>query len=318
MIYTIGVPAFNEDKSLSRTLQSICSQVWPKGAQYHLVVVANGCTDATVQVALAFGRSNWEKCSVSRRGDQTCWRYESSSDLTYTVVEVPVARKSLALNIIHTIYPSDVVLLFDADVVLGPGVIAAMSAAMERHPRCGAVAVRYCGYIPPRNWAQGLFSEVARVAVAKSINHFDQHCPRLDGKGLGYHRDIVEQHPNLVAVDTWLEGISWQSVGGCVYLDDVCVHYRFPDTLGDLVRQYARYVRSIRHLAHKYPSLLERVRQGRAVSCADRNKPRLLPRSIGWLFLRWVDLYARYEDCMIGRITAEKVEAWEPVQSTKG
>ena len=49
---TVGIPASNEEKSIGQMLESVLNQAIPQGVLLTTVVVANACTDQTVQVAL--------------------------------------------------------------------------------------------------------------------------------------------------------------------------------------------------------------------------------------------------------------------------
>ena len=49
---TVGIPASNEEKSIEQMLESVLNQAIPQGVLLTTVVVANACTDQTVQVAM--------------------------------------------------------------------------------------------------------------------------------------------------------------------------------------------------------------------------------------------------------------------------
>lgn len=309
---TIGIPAHNEERALPTLLESLSRQHLPRNGPVSVVVVANGCTDSTTQVAIRFGRQNWGVPRVVR-DEALAWWFFGDSPYSFSVCEVAVASKSRALNIIHKTADSGVFLLFDADVRLGPGVIKAMHRAFLDFPQHGAVAVQYRGRIPPANKSRDCLSECCRLQVSRAINHFDQHSVRLDGKGCGYRHSLINRgHAKMIPVDMWLEGKAWRDSSGCVYLQDYYVEYVFPQTFQDLMKQYIRYSSSIDLLSDEYPDLVRCLRSGRRQVNRSMETPGLRHRVIGWLFLRWVDLRAR------NMTKYDEGEKWEAIQTTKG
>lgn len=309
MFCTIGIAAYNEEKTLPAMLNSLKQQMLPKNWKFHTIVVANGCTDNTVHTALTFGLSNWGKPHAFQSGKEQWWNFTRDSH-NFSVCEVPIAKKSYALNIIHRSSPSGIILLFDADVQLDPEVIRAMCYAFSDCPRWGAVAVGYQGQIPSIDRSRSYCRELCRIWVSKAINHFDQHCARLDGKGYGYRRWLIDEFPSLTAVDTWLEGVAWYRSAGCVYLSGVYVRYLFPQTFEELVTQYIRYAQTSKNLSCKYPKMLSHIRKKRRQSYDSGGRLSLMYRMIGWLFLRWIDLKASTS-------SYREEEKWEVIQSTK-
>lgn len=307
---TIGIPAYNEAKALPAMLTSLERQVLPDKWIFHVVVVANGCTDNTVQIALNFGSSAWGTPQVSQTQVGQWWHFYRDPH-RFSVCKVPIAKKSHAINIIHNSTTSGIVLLFDADVQLDPNVVKAMCKAFSEYPNHGAVATNYQGQISPMDMSNGWFFEVCRIYVSKAINNFDQHRVRLDGKGYGYRRHLINEHPSLITVDTWLEGIAWQCSAGCIYLSDTYVKYQFPQSFQEFVIQYARYARTTRAFARKYPEIMVYIQQGRSLWHSSGRQPSLTFRMIGWMFFRLVDFYTK-----ISR-GQEDNEKWKVIQSTK-
>lgn len=306
---TIGVPAYNEERSLSRVLDSLDQQEFPENWEIHIVVVANGCTDNTLSVAQAFGHAHCnEPQEVSSEGIH--WWHFTGKRYAFSVCSVPVASRNNAINIIHNFSPDGVVLLFDADVSVGPGVVKAMCQAFMTHPEHGAVASNFIGEIAPLDRSQPWLAEWCRIVLSKAMNNFDRFGVRVDGRGYGYRRNLISEHPNLIAIDLWLEGIAWQRTKGCVYVRDVYVTYRFPRTFQDFVTQHIRYVKTIDDLTHKYPELMALVYRNRKMVLGNSRRPFLIYRLIGWIFFKWMELRARNH-------TYREGESWEVIRSTK-
>ena len=119
---TIGIPAYNEEMTLPTLLDSLERQVLPRDCDVHVVVVANGCTDRTVPVALGFAQRYVNELDFNDNGIEQWWHFKGGP-FDYSVCAVAKASRNYALNIVHRSFPADAVMLFDADVRIGPGVV---------------------------------------------------------------------------------------------------------------------------------------------------------------------------------------------------
>ena len=102
---SVVIPAHNEEAVLPRCLESLLAE--PGQGNLEIVVVANGCTDRTVEVARGFGPG-------------------------VTVVELAESSKTAALNAgdaVATLFPRAYV---DADIVVSTAALRAVSQAMEQ------------------------------------------------------------------------------------------------------------------------------------------------------------------------------------------
>ncbi|PSL04747.1 glycosyl transferase family 2 [Haloactinopolyspora alba] len=111
---SIVVPAHNEERVLGRLLTALFADARP--GELDVVVVANGCTDATAQVAAGF--------------------------TGVRVLETPVPSKSAALRLGDEAATSFPRLYVDADVVLGAADVRALSEAVTRPGVLAAGPVR--------------------------------------------------------------------------------------------------------------------------------------------------------------------------------
>jgi len=108
----VVIPAHNEQALLGACLSAVVGD--SRGLDLRVVVVANGCDDATAAVARAVGED------AAR-----------STDVEVIVVELPVAAKPAALNAANDHLRGGPVVYLDADTVLTPGTLRALLAAME-------------------------------------------------------------------------------------------------------------------------------------------------------------------------------------------
>lgn len=104
---SIVIPAHDEERVIGRTLTAALAGTAPH--EYETVVVCNGTTDATPEIAAAFDGVR--------------------------VVEIPTPSKTAALNAGDAAVSAFPRVYLDADVVLGPGALEAVVAALESgHP----------------------------------------------------------------------------------------------------------------------------------------------------------------------------------------
>jgi glycosyltransferase involved in cell wall biosynthesis len=105
-VTSIVVPAHNEERVLGRTLSALLADTSP--SEFDVVVVANGCTDGTAEVARGFGGVR--------------------------VVETDVPSKSHALRLGDETAAGFPRVYLDADVVLPAAHVRALCAALSCWP----------------------------------------------------------------------------------------------------------------------------------------------------------------------------------------
>lgn len=307
---TIGIPAYNEEKTLPSVLATLDEQELPENWEFHLFVIANGCTDATVEVALTFGRQREYTLDAEESDSTAHWWHFRGAKYRYSVCEVSVASRNYALNLIHKNSQGDIILLFDADVRVGAGVVKAMCQAMQDHPEYGAVASNFKGEIARRHADESWLAATCRIWISRAMNNFDRFGVRVDGRGYGYRRGLISEHPDVIAVDLWLECVSWKLTKGCIYLRDVYVTYRFPAIFTEFIIQHKRYSKTIADFSTAYPHDLAFIYQQRRKVQQKFRSPYVWYRCIGWLFFTWLSIRTRKSTYLTG-------EPWEVIRSTK-
>jgi cellulose synthase/poly-beta-1,6-N-acetylglucosamine synthase-like glycosyltransferase len=130
-IPAVVIPAHDEENVIARCVDAMLGD---DGTRAQIVVVANGCTDRTAQVAASRGP-------------------------TVRVVETPVASKANALNVGDATAVGFPRFYVDADVVLDPGAIQQVVAALEQ-PGVLAAAPLIRFNLEDRPWAVRAFYEV--------------------------------------------------------------------------------------------------------------------------------------------------------------
>ncbi|WP_410216622.1 glycosyltransferase [Paracoccus sp. (in: a-proteobacteria)] len=107
-IFSVILPAHQEEHHILNCLNALCSQDLVPDVRHEVIVVANGCTDATAQLARGcaadFAAAGWD----------------------FQVLETPVGNKINALNMGDEAAAGDIRLYLDADIVVGPGMVTAL------------------------------------------------------------------------------------------------------------------------------------------------------------------------------------------------
>jgi glycosyltransferase involved in cell wall biosynthesis len=172
---SIVIPACNEEHLIGRALTTMLEGAAP--GEFEVVVVANGCHDATAEVARAYA-------PVVR------------------VVETGVASKSAALDLGDrwaTAYPR---LFVDADVIVDAAAIRAVAAALAGdEPRAGAPRLEVD--LTGRPWTVRAYYRIwGRTAYARSAP-----------LGSGFYgvsaagRRRFDRFPDLIADDLFVPGL---------------------------------------------------------------------------------------------------------------
>lgn len=225
---SVIIPASNEAGYIGACLRHLCAS---DAAAVQVIVVANGCRDATADVAretlAAHLPEGW----------------------TSTVLDLAQGSKPGALNAGDAVAEHPVRVYLDADVLVSPGLLSALVAALATE------APRYASGTPviPR----------ARSAVTRAYARFWQRLPfnqtAAPGYGLfavnGAGRARWNAFPAIISDDTFVR---------LQFLPDERVQvadpYLWPmiEGVAALVRVRRRQDAGVRELETQYPALLTR------------------------------------------------------------
>jgi exopolysaccharide biosynthesis WecB/TagA/CpsF family protein len=202
VLASIVVPACNESYVIGRLLSRLVKSAGQD--EFEIIVVANGCTDDTVEVARSFG-SRVQVLSLAAASKREA-----------------VAAGNRAATVFPRVY-------VDADVELGAGDIRALAAVLGR-PGVLAAAPRLrlamAGTPWPVRWYWDVWTRLPEVRQG------------LFGRGVvavseaGYER--IAKLPPVFADD--LAASLAFSPGERIIADDACVVVHPPRTFGDLLR----------------------------------------------------------------------------------
>lgn len=268
---TVIVPASNEAGYIGACLAAVLAS--DTGAPFETIVVANGCTDDTAAKARAAGR---------RAG---------RADRPVRIVDIPEGGKLRALQRGDEAARAPLRLYLDADVIVSPGLIGALIAALQGE------GARYASGTPCIAPPQS--------AVTRAYARFWQRLPffttGVPGFGLfamnAEGRARWGRWPDIVSDDTFArlnfapserhivpETYSWPMIEG----------------LAGLVRVRRRQDRGVREIARRFPELMRNADRGpcerwRKARAALRDPAgfaiyglvalcvRLIPASGGWV-----------------------------------
>ncbi len=207
---SVIVPAHDEAARIGGLLSDLAGPVGR--GEVALVVVCNGCTDATAELARGL--------------------------VGATVVETPTASKSHALNLgdrrAGGIFPR---LYCDADVRLDEASIEALTTALASAPGPLAVAPRVEYALEGAPWAVRLYASALLAPIIATW--IDAH---LVGRGLyganGPARARFGEFPDVTADDLFFD--SQFDDDEKMVVEDALSRVPIADSLGDLVRREVR------------------------------------------------------------------------------
>ncbi|WP_026874886.1 glycosyltransferase [Jiangella gansuensis] len=242
---SIVVPAHNEERVLGRLLSALVADAAP--GELDVVVVANGCSDATAEVAAGFGGVR--------------------------VVETPVPSKSGALRLGDAAAAGYPRLYVDADVVLRTADVRALTRALATPGVLAAGPVRQLPMDGVR-WPVRWYYDVWQRLPAVRDELFGRGVVVLAEAGharLGEWGDVMADD---LAVATAFDAAER------VVVPDAVVEIRPPRTYADLLRRRVRAMTGNARLAAARPAGRRLPRTGaRTLARLVAADPRLAPKA---------------------------------------
>jgi glycosyltransferase involved in cell wall biosynthesis len=252
---TIVIPAHNEERGLPRVLRAVLADAGP--GEFAIIVVCNGCTDGSADVARGFGDD-------------------------VSVIELDEASKAAALTAGAGRAPAFPVVFVDADVALGTADVRALVARLGNGilataPRRHLVRD---GVSAPAGWYYDVWERLPQVRAG------------LFGRGVialsaeGYER--VSSLPRYIADDAAFSA-SFSPRERAVTHDAV-VSVWPARTWESLLKRRVRAIQGMRELRAADGPSAESQTRVRDLAEMVRHEPRLLPRIPVFV---WATLRAR-------------------------
>lgn len=203
---SVIIAAHNEEGVIRACLDALSLQTGIDGP-LDVVVSANACTDATVDIARASGA---------------------------TVVDRPLSGKAAALNAGEHVAHGFPRIYLDADIVVPPNAIAELVAVLARPGGVLAAVPRRRLNTRGRPWLVRAYSSINERLPAFTDGLFGRGMIALSSEG----RARFELFPEMVADDLFLDSLF--SVDEKVTVPTVEVVVEAPFTTGDLMRRLVR------------------------------------------------------------------------------
>jgi hypothetical protein len=242
---TVVIPAHNEDRVIGRLLRQLVPAASP--GELNVIVVANGCTDDTVQVAASFGPG-------------------------VRVLSIPVASKHAALvagDGAATDFPR---IYVDADVELGTEDIRALAAAL-RQPGVLAAAPELVLDLADRPWTVRWYYDVWTRLPAVHCGLFGRGVIAVDEPG---HERIAGLPPLLA--DDLAASLSFAPHERSI-VPGARVIFHTSRTFGDMLRRRIRAATGVAQIerTERTPASVARTRMSDLLAIV-RGEPRMAPR----------------------------------------
>ena len=237
---SVIVPAYNEEKSVASSVESLLSQDYPN---YELVVVDDGSTDRTYEIAK---------------------RYEGPK---VKVIHQDNRGKAEALNTGIRSASGSIVLTVDADTRLDSKALAAIAARFSSDPRLGSVS----GNVKVDK-ARGLLQRLQEVEYTTGIGLTRKGQSMLasvmvvPGPIAAFRKEVIEK-AGLFSSQTFAEDfditLAVLKEGSKVEYEDGAIAYTIPPRgLQDLVKQRRRWYRGMMQVLAKHEGMFLRKRYG--------------------------------------------------------
>jgi glycosyltransferase involved in cell wall biosynthesis len=220
---SIVIPAHNEASVIGRCLEALLPE--PEKPLFQIIVVANGCADATAEVARSYGRS-------------------------VMVLETPVASKANALNMGDSVATGFPRVYLDADVVISANSVERLGEALAGDgPRAAAPQVAFA--FPERaSWLVRCYYDfwTSLPYVREGMVTAGAYAVNAAG------RSRFGAFPDVICDDTYFRfhfsAEEREEVKGATCL------VTFPGRLFDLIRIRTRTRVGLRQLKQLFPQLL--------------------------------------------------------------
>lgn len=211
---TIGIPAYNEEKSIAKTIKAILPDLDPED---EIIVVASGCTDKTIEVVNQIG------------------------DPRIKIIEQKERKgKISAINIILSKAQSKIIVFADADIIPSAGAIQRIVKNLN-HPKVGASCAKVESYQRKTilDKIQGFGWEALNDQKVKENKKGTFYA--LNGYLAAVKKDIVKKLDESYLLDDALLGFEIKKKGyKIIYDPNAKVYVKAAQTFHDYINQKAR------------------------------------------------------------------------------
>ncbi|MCH2094786.1 MAG: glycosyltransferase [Rhodobacteraceae bacterium] len=226
---SVILPASNEEALIATCLDRVLDSHWPGSEPLEVIVVANGCRDATAAIARG----------MKDRFDQRRWHL--------SVLEHETGGKLAALNLGDARAAAKSLVYLDADVEVGPHLLEALRVALDS-PK--ATYASGTVDIPrPATWASRAYARIYRQVPF--MTHGVPGCGLFAVNAAG--RSRWGTYPNIISDDTFVRlNFAPEERNAVPHV------YRWPlvEGFGNLVRVRRRQNIGVDEVAERFPQLI--------------------------------------------------------------
>lgn len=293
---TIALSAYNEEKNIRPFLRSILSQQEDGFKLEKILVISDGSTDKTVDIARSFKS---EKIKV----------VDSKVRL----------GKSERLNYIYKNLKSDYLVQSDADVIYShPFIVQDMIKPLINDSKVGM-----CGGHPQPVRAKSFTEKAINLtfeayAPLRSKFRGGNNVFSVDGRILSYKKELVKQiyvPADMTANDAFTY-YSCLTLGYQYrYVSSAVVYFRSPQTIADQIRQNSRFLAAPMKMAQHFPKeMIMRERHVPTLTLMRYMLPVFVKNPILSTYIFAINKYSKLRAYFI----IKKLNAkWDMVKSTK-
>ncbi|MDE1853515.1 MAG: glycosyltransferase [Thaumarchaeota archaeon] len=237
---SVIVPAYNEEKSIASTVESLLAQDY---ADYEVVVVDDGSSDKTLEISRPFEGPRVKVIHQENRG------------------------KAEALNTGIRSATGAIILTVDADTRLNPGALTALARRFSSDPRLGALSGNVKVDRP-----HGLLQRLQEVEYTTGIGLTRKGQSMLatvmivPGPIAAFRKEAVEKvgyfSPNTFAEDFDITLAILKERYKVEYEDRAIAYTIAPRGVEDLLKQRRRWYRGMMQVLAKYEGMFLRKRYG--------------------------------------------------------
>lgn len=272
-VLTVVIPAHNEEAVIGRAITAVTA-----AGGVEVIVIANGCTDATAAEAAAASEA-------------------------VRVIEIAASSKIKALNAV----PEDVtypIAYIDADVVVTGEVLRTLAGRLQAGR--ASVAAPRMEVLPSRSWWVRQYYRIWALTEYRTEGHIGSGIYMLSKAGRSRFGDF----PDVIADDLFVQRLF--TLDERLTPRDLSFWVESPATLRSLLRRNTRIAAGNRQLAARYPAL--HVPSGtRTLLGRTWRQPSLW---IG--FLIYAAIYAIAHHRASRLLRAQMPIGWERDETTRG
>ena len=247
LLFSIIIPAFNEAKVIARCLSALVDG--RKRGEGEVLVVCNGCSDNTAQIARSFGAP-------------------------VRVIETSVPSKTHALNLGDQAARGFPRIYLDADVVIDLVSVRAIVASLEKGPAIAAAPRPITVFLPDTSWAVRAYYRFWLELPYIQEGMITAGVYALSKAG----RRRFEAFPDLIADDGYVRLLFEPRER--TQVADATSEVLAPASLSDLIKIKTRARLGVLQLRARYPELSARETRSknhRAAFLSLLAKPTLYP-----------------------------------------